>query len=262
MKKLLLLLVLLFLALPASAIRMKKTPCGCPTVAVAGASYLKKGTCFFTTAGSCAQLVWRKTFNSTAPFGNDEDADSTSDCTTRGANISEVSHRCEQGGGGGVAGKAEYLLYFGGGVAATAWDSDFTGLADAWIRVHIKINEIANSTSQIILFRSGAGNIGAGYSFGYGAPATDTLVVTCDGNSANWAGGYTHGVWAEYQIHINIVEGDVKIWKNDFTGVADVTCLGAGDDAGMPFDGLRVITLDGHLLMGMDDIRIYDGDPR
>ncbi len=215
-------------------------------------------------AGSPAELVWRKTFNSTAPFGNDENGDSTTDCTTRGANLSGAAHFCEQTTGGNPEGDG-FFLYFGGGEAGgtlTAWDSNFTNLTDAWIQVHIHITENVISSSQILLFGNDGANIGTGYSLSYGTPATDALSIMCDGQQESWVGGYTDATWAEYWIHMDIVTATIEIWKDDFTGSPDKTCTGAGGDVGAVFNGLRVVTLKNALLLGLDDIRIYDGDPR
>ena len=120
---------------PAYAVRLKK---GCEGVSrpnVPNAPRLKKGC----KAVYRPNLLYRLTFNQTAPFGTDESASSTDDCLTHGADATTGRHRCQLGVGGCTAGGEgdacmQVFGLRGNGLLRTDWFDKWTGAADTPVR--------------------------------------------------------------------------------------------------------------------------------
>lgn len=205
---------------------------------------------------SGATLLWQRNFNGGVHVCTD---------APHYADATDASHDCSSAADP-VEGDGSFVFLGGGsGVTQTDWFDDWTGVSDSWIKVHIAIVELGISGSEILSFRNGAGGneIGTlGYDIKYINPTGNQLAIFCDDTNVAWVGGYVSGVWAEWLIHVDLDNGDIDIWVDDFTGAPDKSCDGTGGDGATVFDGLRVEVEQADLWLLEDDIRIYDGDPR
>jgi len=263
-KKVCLIFVLLLLAWPAEAVRAKK---GCEGVSRANtpnAPRLKKGC----KAVYRPNLLYRLTFNNTAPFGTDENASGTNDCTTHGADATDTSkHRCELSSAscpGNPEGDGCMQYNNSAGKTETDWFAKWTGVADTWVELHVLFYDFSNGNPRTLDFRNGSSGTGIGtlgYNLTYIDASTNRIDVSCDSLSVQWSSAFVKNTWYQWLIHVNTDDGLIEIFV-DGSPTAAVSCDGAGGDSATPFDGFLVQSQNAVLLTRLDDIRVYDGDPR
>lgn len=205
---------------------------------------------------AATSLLWRKTFNS---------SEGGSDCTEHGADSTDASHDCSTSDNP-QEGDGRFLFSAGGsGTTTTLWADDWTGIAVTWVQLHVAIWDLAfGGGTRILHFVNGAGGdvIGTtGYSINYVNPNDNIIAIFCDDDSVTWNFAFTTLAWHTWDIMIDTDNGDIDVYV-DGAGSPTQSCDGTGGDSATPFDGLAVNGDEDELWLGLDDIRIYNTDPR
>lgn len=216
-------------------------------------------------------LLYELTFNVNEPWGTEEGVWGLPACTTHGATSTYlVQHRCEEQDEDPQEGDGVFW-YSGAGFDVpfyTKWCNKFDGQTEMWVRFWNYVDEVPgeNPNADILRFTNGAGcatiGSGSGYSLRLSLADLNWLLLFCDG--VGQALYYTPQTWEEFLMRVNIEDGDIDLWVDDFTGAPDYTCNGAGGDTATPITGFLFQSTGWDQVdeQRMDHIRVYDSDPR